>query len=99
MTEEKILESIHRLDGNIETSARFVPNSLKPILGLPPELYEALNYTHFLHSLAVNPDKVIPAGKSLLSVLTKPNTLDQVSSDIHKRVETIVHQAFWDEVR
>lgn len=74
---------------------------LEPSLVLPTELYETLNYVYFLHSLAVTPDSVLPPGKSLLSVLSRPYTHDHASknSDLHKRVETIVHKAFWDEVR
>lgn len=65
---------------------------------LPTELYETLNYIHFLHSLAVNPNSVLPPGKSLLSVLSKPHETSQ-PSDLRQRVETIVHKVFWDEVR
>lgn len=75
------------------------PYPLSVPLSLPAELYETLNYVYLLHSLAVNPESVLPEGKSLLSVLLKPSSHDPSQiSDLHQRVETIVHKAFWDEV-
>ena len=67
---------------------------------LPAEIYQSLNYVHLLHSLAVNPNNVLPPGKSLLSVLSQPYAQgDSQNAALRKRVETMVHKAFWDQVR
>ncbi|KAF9464987.1 hypothetical protein BDZ94DRAFT_1296760 [Collybia nuda] len=67
---------------------------------LPPELLHVLNQAYFLHVLATDPAKLIPPGKSLLSMMTRsqpvsiPETTETV---LHDRVEKVVHQAFWNE--
>ena len=67
---------------------------------LPTELLEALNRTFFFHILATDPSKVLPPGKSLLSVLSRPfpetNTSERPT--LKEQVEAAVHKAFWDEV-
>lgn len=74
---------------------------------LPLHLVEALNEAYFLHFLANDPDKVIPPGKSLLSMMTgSRNAPDSFENDqqaraeslIRDRVEKAVHNAFWTEV-
>ncbi|KDR75819.1 hypothetical protein GALMADRAFT_97737 [Galerina marginata CBS 339.88] len=72
---------------------------------LPVELVEALNQTYFLHLLVTDPQKIIPPGKSLLSMLTHANF--RVSEDsrpkhdneaqIADRVKEVAHKAFWNE--
>lgn len=70
---------------------------------LPLELANMLNHAYLLHVLATDPTKMLPPGKSLLSVLSRPpseNTLvDGSVPTLHKKVEDMVHKAFWDEVR
>lgn len=73
---------------------------------LPLELAEILDQTYFLHLLATDPAKVVPPGKSLLSMMTKPEISSKLDakhdpklSAIHDKVEDMVHKAFWDEVR
>lgn len=80
---------------------------------LPFELVEALNQTYFLHLLVTQPEKVIPPGKSLLSMMTHANyaVADENVKDsnqhsdaeanqqvIEKKVQEVVHRAFWNEV-
>ncbi|KAH6914067.1 hypothetical protein BKA70DRAFT_1095564 [Coprinopsis sp. MPI-PUGE-AT-0042] len=69
---------------------------------LPLELVESLNQVYFLHLLATEPDRVIPPGKSLLSMLlhsrlssTKRDQDD--AQPLLERVKEAAHRAFWDE--
>ncbi|KJA29057.1 hypothetical protein HYPSUDRAFT_61890 [Hypholoma sublateritium FD-334 SS-4] len=79
---------------------------------LPFELVEALNQTYFLHLLVTQPEKVVPPGKSLLSMMTHANYVaaeeDAKNSDKHdyakanhqaieKKVKEVAHRAFWNE--
>ncbi|KAH8093953.1 hypothetical protein BXZ70DRAFT_1072755 [Cristinia sonorae] len=68
---------------------------------LPAELLEVLNQAYFLHVLAMDPQKVLPPGKSLLSVMSNPSVLnaDSDTPSLQSRVEDLVHKAFWDEAR
>lgn len=70
---------------------------------LPLELLDALNQTYFLHLLVNHPEKVLPPGKSLLSVMLKPERAREKTEGelptIQEKVEEVVHRAFWDEVR
>lgn len=70
---------------------------------LPIELAEALNQAYFLHLLATDPERVLPPGKSLLSVMLQPRapTRHQEGKppSLQAQVEDAVHRAFWDEVR
>lgn len=67
---------------------------------LPAGLIEVLNYSYFLHLLVTDPDRVLPQGKSLLSVMAKPNSMRREGEPkLRSRVQDIVHKAFWDEVR
>lgn len=67
---------------------------------LPFELVDLLNQVYFLHILANEPRKVLPPGKSLLSVFSGVNVdqTDGQSDAVKSRVQGIVHRAFWDEV-
>jgi hypothetical protein len=70
---------------------------------LPLELASMLNHTYLLRLLVTDPTKVLPPGKSLLSVLSRPHS-DNIRADgsvptLHNKVEDMVHKAFWDEVR
>ncbi|KAF8070517.1 hypothetical protein FPV67DRAFT_1624142 [Lyophyllum atratum] len=63
---------------------------------LPPELLQLLNQAYMLHVVATDPAKVLPPGKSLLSVMARaPPPPDP--SPLHAKVEKVVHKAFWDE--
>lgn len=79
---------------------------------LPFELVEALNQTYFLHLLVTQPEKVVPPGKSLLSMMTHANYVaaeeDGKDSNKHdhakanhqaieKKVKEVAHRAFWNE--
>lgn len=75
--------------------------SLPPVTHLPAELLDLLNQTYFLHLLANDPSKVLPPGKSLLSVLSQPNKQQRREDEpptLHDKVEEMIHKAFWDEV-
>ena len=74
------------------------PFSFATPTALPMELYAVLNQAYYLHTLATEPQTLLPAGKSLLSVLSRPHTDHPTGSALHERVETLVHRAFWDEV-
>ncbi|KIY50324.1 hypothetical protein FISHEDRAFT_39855 [Fistulina hepatica ATCC 64428] len=74
---------------------------------LPFELSSAVNQAYFLHVLAVEPGKIVPPGKSLLSMMTNqgdqvfPNhsqsDREKATAAVHNRVESIVHTAFWNQ--
>lgn len=68
---------------------------------LPIELVDILNHTYFLHLLATDQSKVIPPGKSLLSMMSKPHARERREDDLptlQEKVEEVIHRAFWDEV-
>ena len=68
---------------------------------LPVDLLDLLNQAYFLHFLANDPSKVLPAGKSLLSVMSRPHVKRRGSDELptlQEKVEEMVHKAFWDEV-
>jgi hypothetical protein len=75
--------------------------SLPPLTHLPADLLDLLNQTYFLHLLANDPSKVLPPGKSLLSVLSRPNVQQKRGDEppkLQDKVEEMIHKAFWDEV-
>lgn len=75
--------------------------ALPPLTHLPADLLDLLNQTYFLHLLANDPSKLLPPGKSLLSVLSHPNIpqkRDDEPPTLHNKVEEMIHKAFWDEV-
>ena len=85
-----------------------LPSSLLPVtsttsVALPVELLRSLNHTFFLHLLATDPERVLPPGKSLQSVLSAPQTASQAQDgdlpELEERVKDVVHRAFWKEVR
>lgn len=68
---------------------------------IPLELLDSLNQSYFLHLLANDPEKVMPPGKSLLSVLSKPHARERRDRELptlQDKVEGVIHKAFWDEV-
>jgi hypothetical protein len=72
-------------------------------MALPTELIDSLNQTYFLHLLVNDKDKVVPPGKSVLSMLMHSNfRLPQSESDGHsdlvQRVKEAAHKVFWREV-
>lgn len=74
-------------------------------IALPVELVHALNQTYFLHLLANDPDKVIPPGKSLLSMLAHSrvafqgsNRSDAGNDTLREGIRQVAQRAFWDEV-
>jgi hypothetical protein len=80
------------------------PQTFQPI-ALPVELIHALNQTYFLHLLANDPDKVIPPGKSLLSMLAHSHVafedsdrVDAENDAMRERIGLVAQRAFWDEV-
>ena len=90
-----------------DLSINLPPNSQKvPIVQvstLPPELLEQINEVYLLHALATYPYRVLPSGKSLLSVFSsRSRHADESSSQAHKslkdHVSEVVTRAFWDEV-
>ncbi|KAF8967825.1 hypothetical protein BDZ97DRAFT_1903110 [Flammula alnicola] len=70
---------------------------------LPFELVENLNQTYFLHLLVTDPAKVVPPGKSLLSMMMHANfkvsdePKDDQQAAILDRVKEVAHRAFWNE--
>lgn len=76
-------------------------HSLSKDTRLPLELLDSLNQTYFLHLLVNDPEKVLPPGKSLLSVLSKPHARESRDTELptlQEKVEEVIHKAFWDEV-
>ncbi|KAK7057114.1 hypothetical protein R3P38DRAFT_1161259 [Favolaschia claudopus] len=71
---------------------------------LPLELAQTLNEAYFLHLLAFDPDVVVPAGKSLLSMMTNSrstpdtaSTTEPAAQQLRERVENAFHTAFWKQ--
>ncbi|EAU91202.2 hypothetical protein CC1G_06837 [Coprinopsis cinerea okayama7 len=69
---------------------------------LPLELVESLDHAYFLHLLATQPEKVVPPGKSLLSMLLHAQLAASKSAPgdpqpLLERVKEVAHKAFWDE--
>lgn len=73
---------------------------------LPTEIVESIQRTYFLHLLVNDPDKVVPAGKSVLSMMQHANfrlSGDQADKKdqetaLFERVKDAAHKAFWTEV-
>ncbi|KXN85380.1 hypothetical protein AN958_11480 [Leucoagaricus sp. SymC.cos] len=72
---------------------------------LPLELVQAIDQTYFLHILAIYPEKVLPPGKSLISVVTQEKLGDKEQEEAEKNTTTAVIEqqvtkamrtAFWD---
>lgn len=82
-------------------SATLLPTLPPNAASLPLELVDTLNHTYFLHLLATDPGKVLPPGKSLLSMMARPHDQrpDGGVPSLEDRVTDIVQRAFWDEVR
>ncbi|KAG2150493.1 hypothetical protein DEU56DRAFT_32094 [Suillus clintonianus] len=74
-----------------------IPTSVSVML--PLELVEILNRTYFHHLLATDPKRVVPPGKSLVSMLSglPKEGKDTAKPTLRDKVEDLVHQAFWDE--
>lgn len=71
---------------------------------LPYELVESLNHVYFLHLLANEPERVLPPGKSLLSMMihsqmNADKTKGKEAENLLERVQEVAHRAFWNEVR
>lgn len=79
------------------TPSPLIPTS-DPVL-LPVELVEILNRTYFHHLLATDPKRVVPPGKSLVSMLSgsPKKGEDAGKHTLRDKVEDLVHKAFWDE--
>ena len=77
-------------------------NPFNPTI-LPAELVQTLNHAFFLHLLATDPDRVLPPGKSLLSMMSAPRSRVETEPGeipkLEERVKDLVHGAFWREVR
>jgi len=69
------------------------------------ELIQAVNRTYLLHLLTLDPDKVLPPGKSLIAVITQEKLGQSEDSEkteatsLRKQVKKVVQRAFWDVVR
>ena len=61
-------------------------------------LLDLIEQTHFLRMLLTDPDRVIPPGKFLLSMLTNAKFDKEKDSAILDGVTQVAHRAFWDEV-
>ncbi|KAL4074115.1 hypothetical protein V8B97DRAFT_1894433 [Scleroderma yunnanense] len=85
----------------LPSSQSFAPQLISnaDLLVLPLELMDVLNKTYFLHLLATDSGQVLPPGKSLLSVLSRPHVHSEGNSKptLQRNVEDFVHKAFWDE--
>ncbi|KAF5354653.1 hypothetical protein D9756_005358 [Leucocoprinus leucothites] len=75
-------------------------------MNLSAELIQAVNRTYLLHFLAIDPDKILPPGKSLISVVTQERLvlLDQQAENdgkpsparVQEQVTKTMQRAFWD---
>ena len=71
---------------------------------LPVELVDSLNQVYFLHRLATEPEKVIPPGKTLLSMMIQSQMdsekgTQKQETNLMERIKEVAHRAFWNEVR
>lgn len=92
---------IHIVQPPRQMSPHPLLHSLSKDTRLPLELLDSLNQTYFLHLLVNDPEKVLPPGKSLLSVLSKPHARESRDTELptlQEKVEEVIHKAFWDEV-
>lgn len=68
---------------------------------LPKELMDRLQHAYFVHVLTTEPSKILPPGKSILSMMTqsrgRPKRSEEVPT-LQEKIEHIAHKAFWDEV-
>nr|VWO96112.1 Uncharacterized protein [Ganoderma boninense] len=84
------------------SSTPLLPVSTASPTVLPIELVQILNQTFFLHLLATDPQRVLPPGKSLLSMMSKPRSNSLVSDEsqakLEERVKDMVYSTFWKEV-
>ncbi|PIL33997.1 hypothetical protein GSI_03705 [Ganoderma sinense ZZ0214-1] len=82
-------------------STPLLPVSTASPTVLPIELVQILNQTFFLHLLATDPQRVLPPGKSLLSMMSTPRSNSLVSDEsqakLEERVKDMVYSAFWKE--
>ena len=69
------------------------------------ELIRAVNRTYLLHLLTLDPDKVLPPGKSLIAVITQEKLGQSEDSEktettsLRKQIKKVMQKAFWDVVR
>ena len=68
-------------------------------------LVDSLNQTYFLHLLVNDKNKVVPPGKSVISMLMhvnfrlrKEDDSDARQNDLVERVKAAAHKAFWRDV-
>ncbi|KAF5325934.1 hypothetical protein D9611_000228 [Ephemerocybe angulata] len=74
----------------------------EPHAVLPPELVDSLNQVYFLHRLATEPEKLVPPGKTMLSMMIhsqmkKEKSNQDQSEVLLERVQEVAHRAFWNE--
>jgi len=78
---------------------------LDPGMKFSLELIRAVNRTYLLHLLTLDPDKVLPPGKSLIAVITQEKLGQSEDSEkteatsLRKQVKKVMQRAFWDVVR
>jgi hypothetical protein len=68
--------------------------------GLPPQYMQDINVAFTLRALALHPRRVLPPGKSLVSLLMKEP--DDKTEEERRREQTItdvIKKAYWDAVR
>ena len=96
----------HIIDADV-TASPFLVMTLN-LAPLPAELVETLNQTYFLHFLVNEKEKVVPPGKSVLSMMLHANLRLPQPADVKEgdskhtalleRVQEAAHKAFWREV-
>lgn len=67
--------------------------------GLPLEVYEEVNRAFELRMLALHPEKVLPKGKTLLSLFMKKP--DEGAEEVRKRSQAVaqtIKRAYWEVV-
>jgi hypothetical protein len=95
--------SISRLDLSIDMPPSTYKVPMVHVATLPPELLEQINEVYLLHILAIYPHKILPAGKSLLSVFSSQSRRTDESGSsttqtLKVQVSEVLTRAFWDEV-
>ena len=73
----------------------------QPPFSLPHDYHDKLNDAHLLHLLATQPARVLPPGKSFVSVFsdtTHNSSKPKPVNALEEQVSLMVKRAFWEEV-
>jgi hypothetical protein len=68
--------------------------------GLPPQYMQAINIAFTLRALALHPRRVLPPGKSLVSLfMNEPDDKTEEERKREQAITDVIKKAYWDAVR